>query len=1366
MSLTPQQKRDMVPGILDGTPDSSTGFSDVTVSYTDLLSEGPVEGLVHGPASVYLGGQQLMSTAVSPSKTNTNSSQILLSQCSKNATIQSISPSDIGVLNATSTPRTLTILGGKGSAEVTASQASYYSNGAFLPAMKLTSSTGFFTNDLVVERESGKETYYYFDRSDYPTNSYSIDIGSHHMDNATRVQYRALNDEQTPIAGLTHEAFYYIRSIANKRNGKIFLYPDTEAGKRSATFGGSGKIQAQNSGPTGELHAFVVSKPGRIVSEMAPARLIGNSLTNFEDVNGTLKRSTNSVAVFIPGDGSSAATALPPSGDYTVALDVTVEGTREKEISLFTGLSQGGLLLSHIVHQNSKNKFGGHYYGEVTGSHDAFNTYTIEWPAPDTTYCPVLNPNSDATPILSSLDLFIDSNKDSGYTVMGYFKPPTTGYYDFQIEAYNMTVWIGTGADIQLKCTKGNSKMTTHLTRSKGSRHHPMNVLTNRVDSTTLKMYSNRYYPIRICFGLHSHKDKGLASFKWRKQGDSYSADLSQYFYYPTAKDWVAQNQFSMTTFWPYAGGLYDFDLQEASENNLPEGAGDSAFIKALGKGNFKNSSVQFRVGNQYQTPITGLNSSDIMQSAITNIPQPTSPLEIHTDFVEQYADDTNNNINQGVSETIIQALDENGFNLSSAQLRAVDTITINFDYPSGLRQNKSKNGGIQNHVAFYEVSVALKEPGEADFGSPVILHENISHLAATNAARTFPLRLDIGKLKPYDDFKIIIKRKTVHTGVGYMSQSTSNLGSRNSDGNKVTAQGQIGLCTSFLKYKLSYPYTCYARTSFNTTEFQQTPKRFYHLRGIKVKIPTNYIPREASSSGVAKYTKNSSGVDTGSYQDWDGSLTTTLHYTNNPAWIFYDILTNKRFGLGTFVKPEDIDIYALYRIGRYCDTLVPDGRGGKEPRFTANVYLTKKTACYKFLKDFATIFRGMLYWHNGKLVPVIDQEKDPVYNFTQANVIDGVFNYEGTGSKTRINQVTVSWVNPKNNYQLEGLLVEDRNSVIQEGKIIHENSVAFGCTSEKQAERYGRWKLWTAKNQTEIVSFQAFLESSFLSPGDIISISDYAKKKKRFAGRITSDTSKTLSNTIIPLDANAYLNPDMTYKLFVSHGKPGAYLAQEDTRVYTNDSATTFIDYKQGSYIPAAWVFNGTSYVYGNLDTEEKASNAKPARLAQNSMNLQWSDSVISEERDIVLPGGHTASTALTSLTVSSAFSETPKRNAIWLLEERYSGALTSSSAKMYKILNISFDKSKIASIQAVEHYNEKFVDVEKDLSYQTAAVEDTNILADGILAASTIKEQIQVKSVESDGTPVKIPVDLENTPLPPISDLFFEVLGPEGKK
>ncbi len=164
--------------------------------------------------------------------------------------------------------------------------------------------------------------------------------------------------------------------------------------------------------------------------------------------------------------------------------------------------------------------------------------------------------------------------------------------------------------------------------------------------------------------------------------------------------------------------------------------------------------------------------------------------------------------------------------------------------------------------------------------------------------------------------------------------------------------------------------------------------------------------------------------------------------------------------------------------------------------------------------------------------------------------------------------------------------------------------------------------------------------------------------------------------------------------------------------------------------------------------------------------MNLQWSDSVISEERDIVLPGGHTASTALTSLTVSSAFSETPKRNAIWLLEERYSGALTSSSAKMYKILNISFDKSKIASIQAVEHYNEKFVDVEKDLSYQTAAVEDTNILADGILAASTIKEQIQVKSVESDGTPVKIPVDLENTPLPPISDLFFEVLGPEGKK
>ena len=225
--------------------------------------------------------------------------------------------------------------------------------------------------------------------------------------------------------------------------------------------------------------------------------------------------------------------------------------------------------------------------------------------------------------------------------------------------------------------------------------------------------------------------------------------------------------------------------------------------------------------------------------------------------------------------------------------------------------------------------------------------------------------------------------------------------------------------------------------------------------------------------------------------QDWDGTFRKQLVYTDNPAWVFYDIINNDRYGLGKWLKSVDIDIYSLYRIARYCDELVPDGKGDTEPRFRANIYLTKATDCYKVLKDMATTFRSILYWSEGNIVPVVDQDKDPVYNFTKGNVIDGEFNYEGTGSKLRSNQVVVTWNNPDNDYVPEALLVEDKQNIVKTGKIISENAVAFGATSIGQATRYGRWKLWTAINQSEVVSFGTAINAAFIAPGDIVNVQD-----------------------------------------------------------------------------------------------------------------------------------------------------------------------------------------------------------------------------------------------------------------------------------
>ena len=161
----------------------------------------------------------------------------------------------------------------------------------------------------------------------------------------------------------------------------------------------------------------------------------------------------------------------------------------------------------------------------------------------------------------------------------------------------------------------------------------------------------------------------------------------------------------------------------------------------------------------------------------------------------------------------------------------------------------------------------------------------------------------------------------------------------------------------------------------------------------------------------------------------------------DNPAWVFYDIVTNNRFGAGDWVNENDIDKYSLYRIAQYCDELVDDGKGGTEPRFRANVYLSKATDVYKVLKDMATIFGSMLYWLDGRLTPVLDAPADPVYSFSKANVIDGTFTYESTGQKTRTNQVVVTWNNPEIGYEQQALIVEDRVDIARTGRIIKEDA-------------------------------------------------------------------------------------------------------------------------------------------------------------------------------------------------------------------------------------------------------------------------------------------------------------------------------------
>ena len=282
-----------------------------------------------------------------------------------------------------------------------------------------------------------------------------------------------------------------------------------------------------------------------------------------------------------------------------------------------------------------------------------------------------------------------------------------------------------------------------------------------------------------------------------------------------------------------------------------------------------------------------------------------------------------------------------------------------------------------------------------------------------------------------------------------------------------------------------------------------------------------------------AKYTRNiSNGADTGTYQDWDGkfrgdkkqftdpnSINYNAVYTNNPAWIFLDVLTNERYGLGKYIAEDNaydlIDIYQLYEVARYCDELVPDGKGGTEPRFTLNTYIKDKQDAIKLIKDLITVFRGILLWHDGEVSFNIYQEKAPIFTFTKGNVVDGLFSYSYPSSRVRANQIRVTWNNPENHYKGEVELVEDSENIAKTGRIVEKETVAYGCTSQGQAQRLGKYHLLTETRDSEVVSFASGIGSQILRPGDIIEVQDSDFDDVQLSGRVSSGAT----TTVIPVD-------------------------------------------------------------------------------------------------------------------------------------------------------------------------------------------------------------------------------------------------------
>ncbi|ATI40456.1 TPA: chromosome partitioning protein ParB [Acinetobacter baumannii] len=286
---------------------------------------------------------------------------------------------------------------------------------------------------------------------------------------------------------------------------------------------------------------------------------------------------------------------------------------------------------------------------------------------------------------------------------------------------------------------------------------------------------------------------------------------------------------------------------------------------------------------------------------------------------------------------------------------------------------------------------------------------------------------------------------------------------------------------------KFSYPNVALVATRFSSETFSSIPKREYLVDGLLIKVPSN---------------RNKDGSYTG---PWDGTF--KLESSSNPAWILYDLLLSKRYGLGEYITPEMIDESRLYVIGQYCDQLVDDGFGNKEPRYTINCVINTRVEAYDLIVDICSAFNGMAYWAGHMVGFTIDAPGTPQMLFNNTNIV-GDFSYQGTSNKDRHSVAVVTWNDPNDDYKQVPEVVEDPELIERHG-IRKTEVMAFGCTSRGQAARYGRWLLFSEHQQSETITFNVGIDAALLLPGDLIYVQDRDRAGKRFGGRLLDCTTK-----------------------------------------------------------------------------------------------------------------------------------------------------------------------------------------------------------------------------------------------------------------
>lgn len=301
---------------------------------------------------------------------------------------------------------------------------------------------------------------------------------------------------------------------------------------------------------------------------------------------------------------------------------------------------------------------------------------------------------------------------------------------------------------------------------------------------------------------------------------------------------------------------------------------------------------------------------------------------------------------------------------------------------------------------------------------------------------------------------------------------------------------------TEVIDAKLRYPNTALLYIEFDSSQFNGSiPQISCEPKMRVIRVPDNYDPETRSYLGT-----------------WTGAF--KWAWTDNPAWVFYDLVLSDRFGLGNRLTAANIDKWSLYEVAQYCDQMVPDGKGGDgtEPRYTCNVYVQDRNDAYTVLRDFAAIFRGMTYWGGDQIVALADMPRDIDFSYTRANVVDGLFTYASSTTKTRYTTALVSWSDPDNAYADAMEPVFEQKLVARYG-FNQLEMTAIGCTRQSEANRKGRWGILT-NNKDRVVTFSVGLDGNIPQPGYIIAVAD-----ELLSGKVTGGRIRSVNGRVIELD-------------------------------------------------------------------------------------------------------------------------------------------------------------------------------------------------------------------------------------------------------